>query len=100
MPNRAKCETHLKQENLEYNKTNRKIGSTIYNWAWRKARTKHLRSHPLCVKCEANGRKQIATEVDHIIPHNGDKQQFWDSTNWQSLCKSCHSKKTIREWNK
>lgn len=28
--------------------------------------------------------------VDHITPHKGDSTLFWDSGNWQSLCKSCH----------
>lgn len=28
--------------------------------------------------------------VDHIDPHRGDMKKFWDSANWQSLCKTCH----------
>lgn len=28
--------------------------------------------------------------VDHIIPHKGDQQLFWDEGNWQSLCKDHH----------
>ena len=39
----------------------------------------------------------MAKEVDHIIPHRGDMQLFWDVANWQGLCKSCHSKKTAQE---
>jgi 5-methylcytosine-specific restriction protein A len=35
--------------------------------------------------------------VDHIIPHKGDKDLFWDSNNWQPLCKTCHDEKTARE---
>ena len=31
-----------------------------------------------------------ATVVDHIIPHKGDSDLFWDESNWQSLCKRCH----------
>lgn len=38
-----------------------------------------------------------ATIVDHKVPHKGDKALFWDSTNWQSLCKPCHDRKTARE---
>ena len=48
--------------------------------------------HPICVKCGAP-----ATEVDHIIPHKGDKNLFWNVGNWQSLCHSCHSRKTMNE---
>jgi 5-methylcytosine-specific restriction protein A len=32
----------------------------------------------------------IATVVDHIIPHKGDKRLFWDPSNWQPLCKLHH----------
>ncbi len=38
-----------------------------------------------------------ANEVDHIKPHNGDLALFWDESNWQSLCKACHSRKTMGE---
>jgi hypothetical protein len=31
-----------------------------------------------------------AVLVDHIDPHRGDMKKFWDSANWQSLCKPCH----------
>jgi 5-methylcytosine-specific restriction endonuclease McrA len=28
-----------------------------------------------------------ATIVDHIKPHRGDQNLFWDQTNWQALCR-------------
>ena len=40
----------------------------------------------------------MATIVDHKIPHRGNYELFWDSDNWQSLCKRCHdSGKKIKE---
>jgi 5-methylcytosine-specific restriction protein A len=64
-----------------------------YNHRWQKARATYLRSHPLCVMCQAQGRLTPATVVDHIIPHRGDQTLFWATdTNWQSLCATCHSK--------
>lgn len=36
------------------------------------------------------GQVVAATIVDHVIPHRGDQQLFWDKSNWQSLCKHCH----------
>lgn len=31
------------------------------------------------------------TEVtDHIIPHKGDEQLFWDADNWQPCCRWHH----------
>ena len=38
-----------------------------------------------------------ATVVDHIRPHKGNRELFWDRTNWQSLCKQCHDRKTLTE---
>ncbi|WP_368028316.1 HNH endonuclease signature motif containing protein [Paenibacillus sp. DCT19] len=35
--------------------------------------------------------------VDHIVPHKGDEGLFWDSTNWQALCKRCHDIKTVTQ---
>jgi 5-methylcytosine-specific restriction protein A len=35
--------------------------------------------------------------VDHIVPHRGREQLFWDESNWQALCKACHDRKTGEE---
>lgn len=48
-------------------------------------------------ECHAQGRITPATVTDHIIPHKGDQHLFWDFLNRQSLCRSCHSKKTALE---
>jgi 5-methylcytosine-specific restriction protein A len=68
-----------------------------YTKAWQRARKAFLIDHPLCVECMKQGRYTPATEVDHIKPHKGDKNLFWDIHNWQSLCHACHSRKTARE---
>lgn len=65
--------------------------------AWMERRAAWLRQHPLCCYCEREGRLSPATVVDHIIPHRGDERLFWDRTNWQSLCASCHSSTKARE---
>jgi 5-methylcytosine-specific restriction endonuclease McrA len=57
---------------------------------WRVERLDHLRSEPFCRFCAEQGRKIPATVVDHIQPWRGNLTLFWDRTNWQSLCKSCH----------
>ena len=61
-----------------------------YGYKWQKARDAYLKKHPLCVDHERRGYVEPATVVDHIIPHSGDMTLFWDSSNWQSLCKVCH----------
>ncbi len=67
-----------------------------YDRNWQSARTAYLAEHPLCRSCRQAGRVAEATVVDHIVPHRGDQRLFWDITNWQSLCKRCHDKKTAR----
>lgn len=84
------CEEH-KRLHLRENSTKRG-----YDSKWRKARARYLKVHPLCVRCQEKGILTKATVVDHIVPHRGDKTLFWDESNWQSLCKKCHDKKT---WN-
>jgi 5-methylcytosine-specific restriction protein A len=37
-----------------------------------------------------------ATDVDHVVPHRGDIKLFMTGE-LQSLCHSCHSRKTIAE---
>ena len=69
----------------------------LYNYQWTKTRARFLKERPLCVSCKAEGKICAATEVDHIIPHKGNEKLFWDADNWQPLCISCHSKKTMQE---
>jgi len=73
-------------------------GSTerLYDARWQRARVEHLAEHPLCVACADLGVVTEAAVVDHIVPHRGDVRLFWQSTNWQSLCKPCHDAKTAR----
>ncbi len=87
------CEEHTMQHR-SYARTTKEKG---YDGRWRKARARYLKAHPLCVKCVAKGKYQKAAVVDHIVPHRGNKKLFWDESNWQALCKSCHDKKTMTE---
>jgi 5-methylcytosine-specific restriction enzyme A len=66
-----------------------------YDRNWQKLRLMHLRTSPLCVRCEERGWTVPATEVDHIRPLA--RGGTHDVENLQSLCKSCHSRKTARE---
>ncbi|MDY1142989.1 HNH endonuclease signature motif containing protein [Pseudomonas aeruginosa] len=68
-----------------------------YGYRWQQARARFLAMHPLCRSCSEAGDVVEATEVDHIIPHRGDMELFWQESNWMALCKVCHSKKTATE---
>lgn len=65
-----------------------------YTAAWRRLRKYVLDRDPLCVMCKVIGVVTVATEVDHIIPHRGDRALFWDPENVQGLCDTHHSEKT------
>lgn len=58
--------------------------------AWRVLRERQLAMRPLCAFCAAAGRATPATVADHVEPHRGDRAKFFDPSNLQSLCKTCH----------
>lgn len=75
-----------------------KDGAALYaSKAWRDGRLTFLSRNPICEDCGELGLVVEATEVDHVKPHRGNRCMFFDRSNWQALCKSCHSRKTARE---
>lgn len=74
----------------------KKERTALYDRRWRRSRKLYLDKHPLCVECARAGKVTPATVVDHIIPHRGDIELFWDVDNWQALCTKCHNEKTGR----
>jgi len=69
----------------------------LYDERWKAARLAFLQRHPLCVECQRGGRLNAFDPitnprfvVDHIRPHRGCRELFWDQRNWQVLCKPCH----------
>ena len=58
---------------------------------WRRIASHHKRNEPLCRMCKANGLITIATECDHVVPHKGDPELFWNGE-LQSLCRPCHAR--------
>ncbi len=100
----GRCPKHLelkrksdKQYQKQYDKDRGSSSQRGYGGRWQKARATFLTSHPLCQVCEEKGLVVPALVVDHIIPHKGDQTLFWDSSNWQPLCKACHDQKTAAE---
>ena len=94
------CDKH--QAVYEANENKRKAirnidHSKMYTWNWRKYSQNYIKAHPLCRICLEDGKIIPATEVDHITPHKGDKDLFWQEENHQPLCKPCHSRKTVLE---
>lgn len=65
--------------------------------AWKQLRHDQLLREPFCRECAQRGVRRHATDVDHIRDHKGDWAVFTDPENLESLCHSCHSRKTARE---
>ena len=82
----------------EAKKAKRVSDNRYYTTRWRRMRKAHLSKYPLCVKCKALGITTEAYLVDHIIPINKKNNgAMFDSRNYQSMCLSCHSIKTMQE---
>jgi 5-methylcytosine-specific restriction protein A len=64
---------------------------------WQRTRLIKLAESPLCEMCLVSGMTTPAVHVDHIVPLSEDYNKRLDYDNLQSLCHSCHSKKTKRE---
>jgi len=84
-----------KGDRYDVNRENRKAAAKPYaTKRWRSLRKAQLRVEPMCRSCHESGKVVEATLVDHVIPHRGDMRLFFDVDNLQSLCVTCHDKKT------
>lgn len=71
------------------------MGKADWHHLYNSKRWKSLRAHqlviePLCRMCKQVSRLTPATIADHITPHKGNVNLFFDRRNLQSLCKTCH----------
>ena len=111
---RGRCPAHQaaqEQTRKDFRPLERRRPSSAasgYDWKWREFRAWWLRAHPLCgdrlggrsgehSQCAREGRAVAASQVDHIVPLRADRSRLLDQTNVQSLCHSCHSRKTRRD---
>jgi 5-methylcytosine-specific restriction protein A len=90
------CDLHQKEEWKRQDAQRGSPAERGYGRNWRRIRGMYLRRHPWCEDPFGIHEDPVpATEVDHIIPiRAGGTNQF---ENLQALCKSCHSRKTVRE---
>ena len=100
IPPHKYCLEHQAQERAElergqvyYAKARHNVWATMYaSPKWKTLRSEKLRANPYCEKCGAE-----ATEVHHIVPHNGDLELFYDYDNLMSICHACHVRETQKE---
>jgi 5-methylcytosine-specific restriction enzyme A len=87
---RGRCPAHQKEQRRDQRRY--ATGPTHYGLTrWRRLRAAWLAEHPFCVQC---GR--LAEVVDHVERHMGDPVKFYEGP-FNSLCASCHSRKTTGE---
>jgi len=58
---------------------------------WKELRSRHLAANPRCVVCGGP-----ANTVDHVYPHLGVVDRFWNGP-FQSMCSKDHARKTAKE---
>lgn len=107
----GRCLKHRREERKLLDARRGSAHERGYTSRWQKAAAGWLKAHPLCAECEAKGIVEAGEVVDHKIPHrlkeaidSGDERRiaearrlFWDDSNWQTLSKACHDRKTARE---
>ena len=97
------CEVHRRavraENNRRYDENNRdqNMREFYISTEWRKLRQLKLQKNPMCEICFAEGRASEAVIVDHILPAREYPDRRLDIENLQSVCMSCHSRKTRRE---
>ena len=90
------CDEHAKQEARRYERYDRDPAARKrYNRTWKRIRDRYISLHPLCERCEKQGRIPPAEEVHHIKPLSCGGTN--ETSNLMSLCTSCHSEITARE---
>ena len=96
------CKLHIKSiEANERDKWRKRRANNpfikLYSCArWRVMRLRLLAAHPVCQACNT----ALANEVDHIVNARvwcAAGHDFYDESNMQVLCASCHATKTARE---
>ena len=89
---RAKYKVHKAKVTEDYKERNRFYQRSV----WKQARGAHLQSEPLCRTCRETGKLVSGSIVDHVVAI-ADGGAELDDSNLQTLCTSCHNKKTGRE---
>lgn len=95
----GRCPKHASSEHRLDREQRGSARERGYDTRWERYRSAYLREHPLCVECAAGvplprgvrpRAVTAATVVDHIRPHKGDPELFWDPANHRAVCKPHH----------
>lgn len=88
----GRCADHARA--LDRNRPNLEARRWYQTPQWRALRAQVLHEEPCCKVCLSRDEVTPSTDVDHMIPHQGNPERFWDRNNLQGICKVCHGRKT------
>jgi 5-methylcytosine-specific restriction protein A len=93
------CDAHRQQVQRQYDRERGSANERGYDYHWQQYSKHYLMEHPLCALCAKKAPPVIkASEcIDHIIPHRGDYNLFWNRNNHQPACLECNSVKAATE---
>lgn len=104
--NGSRCERHRRQLEAKDRVRRGTAAQRGYDSRWRAYREWFIRqvncecgrNHAFCEGvCRTKGLAVRAFAVDHIIPHRGNQDLFWNHGNHQSLCEREHNAKARSE---
>ena len=93
------CDKHRGNERRDYGRARRTFDGEAGFYSssrWRATRESVLRESPLCVACKEAQLTTVAIVVDHVVPIKQGGDRF-NVANLQSLCVSCHNRKSLSE---
>ena len=70
--------------------------SFYHSKQWRMLRNWYIKKNPICAECKRQDKLTAGYCVDHIRPISIGGNKI-DISNLQTLCESCHSKKSAQE---
>ena len=89
--------THVPKKRYEHHYHD---GKNIYHtYKWKKLRQSYAEKNPLCEHCLRYDILTPVNVVDHVVEIE-DGGEPYDYNNLQSLCHSCHNRKTTQERKK
>lgn len=93
--------TFVRQRRLYDQTPERRMDKDFYKSPrWRRLRAAYLAEHPLCAKCDEEGRTTAARHVHHVKERKQFPELAFEWDNLQSLCVPCHSRITGYERGK
>lgn len=97
LPGTGFCQRHAHLSQRARDERRGTAASRGYGSRWQRERARFLKANPLCAHCYTEGKRTLASVVDHIVPHRGDYERMWDRDNWQPLCAHHHAVKSGQE---